>query len=476
MKKTLREEFRHVVRRPNLSLNDRGQTALHMAAARGDVDQLKLILSHGADANKCDRDGVTPLRYAIRAGHLDVVKALIQSKKVDVNFISDDGVSHLHSAVWRGKRQIAVALIEAGADVDARKNEHLQTPLHLCAHRDDHQMAAILIKAGAKLDVPDHGGATAVQLAAYAGSVNVLDHLLKADSSQDIDHMAFAYGMSAFHFAVRNGHVRVVERLIDAGADLTHKTENGLTALHIAAEEGDVSMIKLLVKYGAADMHVTAEETGQTPLHVAAYNGRLDAMAALILLGADPEKTDKQGRTALGQAAWRGRSACVRYLMQMGAEPNTSKKSVNYSPLGEAIFYGHRDLANEMLGSTKVDVNHHNKNGISPLHIAVMQNETALVEKLIKRGADVNKFCKETVSPLFMAAQKDNLKIMTMLLDAGATAMHLGGGEEGDLYDYARNADKQAVLELLQWHQSRRYAAHAAGWNKWKSRGKKPGM
>lgn len=75
MKKTLREEFRHVVRRPNLSLNDRGQTALHMAAARGDVDQLKLILSHGADANKCDRDGVTPLRYAIRAGHLDVVKA-----------------------------------------------------------------------------------------------------------------------------------------------------------------------------------------------------------------------------------------------------------------------------------------------------------------------------------------------------------------------------------------------------------------
>ena len=475
MKKALREEFRHVALTPNLILNDKGHTAMHMAAARGDAEQVALILSYGADANKCDKDGVTPLRHAIRMGHLNVVKTLIKSKKVDIQKTGADDVTPLHAAVWRGSRQIAVALIQAGADVNAQNKVHLQTPLHLCAFHDHDRMTAILVKAGAKLDLTDHGGATPVQMAAYQGSVNTLNVLLAADPHQDVENLAHSYGLSAFHFAVKNGHIRVVEALIDTGVDLTHKSDKGLTALHIAAEEGDVAMIKLLVKYGAADMHATTDDNGQTPLHAAAYNGRLDAMAALVLLGADPEKQDKHGRTALGHAAWRGRKSCVRYLMQMGAQCNTSTKSNNYCPLGEAIFYGHRDVATEMLGSQKIDVNHHNKQGVTPLHIAVMQNEADIVAILLKRKAHVNKFCTETATPLFMAAQKGNLKIMTMLLDAGASAMHLGGGEEGDLYDYARKSDKQDVLDLLQWHQSRRRAA-PSHWVRAAVKHKKPGM
>jgi hypothetical protein len=68
--------------------------------------------------------------------------------------------------------------------------------------------------------------------------------------------------------------------LIDQGADLHAKTNNGWTPLHRACENGHVEVVKALLKKGA-DVHAKTNYNGETPLHRACENCRNDIAAML---------------------------------------------------------------------------------------------------------------------------------------------------------------------------------------------------
>ena len=68
---------------------DRGWTALHEAAKRGHVDDVRLLLEHGADPNAREPgDNTTPLHWAAAHGHVDVVRVLLDAG-ADVHGIGD---------------------------------------------------------------------------------------------------------------------------------------------------------------------------------------------------------------------------------------------------------------------------------------------------------------------------------------------------------------------------------------------------
>ncbi|XP_043922472.1 ankyrin repeat domain-containing protein 12 isoform X2 [Protopterus annectens] len=95
--------------------NERGETPLHMAAIRGDVKQVKELISLGANVNVKDFAGWTPLHEACNMGFCDVAKVLIAAG-ADVNTQGLDDDTPLHDAASSGHKDIVKLLLRHGAN------------------------------------------------------------------------------------------------------------------------------------------------------------------------------------------------------------------------------------------------------------------------------------------------------------------------------------------------------------------------
>ncbi|XP_029979999.1 BRCA1-associated RING domain protein 1 isoform X2 [Sphaeramia orbicularis] len=94
--------------------NHKGETPLHLAAIKGDVEAVKELLDQGADPNLKDNAGWTPLHEACNLGHLKVVEVLV-SKGALLNTPGYENDSPLHDAVRNGHPAIARLLLQLGA-------------------------------------------------------------------------------------------------------------------------------------------------------------------------------------------------------------------------------------------------------------------------------------------------------------------------------------------------------------------------
>lgn len=98
-----------------------GNTALMMAAFKGNMAAVKKLLAKGAAIN---RPGWTPLHYAAAGGHSDIVRLLIEQGAA-IDAVSTHGITPLIMAAQEGKHAAIVALLENGADRSLRNSEKL---------------------------------------------------------------------------------------------------------------------------------------------------------------------------------------------------------------------------------------------------------------------------------------------------------------------------------------------------------------
>ena len=98
----------------NVHVRGIGNTALHIAAGRGDLAMVR-ILATAPDAimNLRNNRGQTPLHYAAGNGHADVIWFLRMLPDVDVNAVDAHGSTPLHYAAARGHYDAVVALCES---------------------------------------------------------------------------------------------------------------------------------------------------------------------------------------------------------------------------------------------------------------------------------------------------------------------------------------------------------------------------
>ncbi|KAM4559394.1 BRCA1-associated RING domain protein 1 [Odontesthes bonariensis] len=94
--------------------NHKGETPLHLAAIKGDVEAVRELLDQGADPNLKDNAGWTPLHEACNLGHLTVVEELV-SKGALLNTPGYENDSPLHDAVRNGHAAIVKRLLQLGA-------------------------------------------------------------------------------------------------------------------------------------------------------------------------------------------------------------------------------------------------------------------------------------------------------------------------------------------------------------------------
>ncbi|XP_044766796.1 ankyrin repeat domain-containing protein 12 [Coccinella septempunctata] len=109
--------------------NERGETSLHLAAIKGDIEQVNKLLSNRADPNVTDFAGWTPLHEACNYGWYEIAIKLVQAG-ANVNAKGLDNDTPLHDAVINGHLNIMKLLIEHGADINY-KNTKGKSPLDM---------------------------------------------------------------------------------------------------------------------------------------------------------------------------------------------------------------------------------------------------------------------------------------------------------------------------------------------------------
>ena len=98
--------------------DQRGATALHVAAAKGHTRWIVALLASDARVDVVDSAGATPLHRAIEAGRGAAVELLL-SRGADVEHRNGDGAAALHLATLRSHAAIVHRLLKAGADIAA---------------------------------------------------------------------------------------------------------------------------------------------------------------------------------------------------------------------------------------------------------------------------------------------------------------------------------------------------------------------
>ena len=132
--------------------DDSGRTPLIEAAANGHAAVIDALLRHGADVRARDRYGDTALHVAVREGNSLAVDGLLAAG-ADVNAADANGNTPLMAAAIKGHQAIAARLIAQRCDIHA-KNKSGQTAIVL-ANRNQHQaIVATLVSHGAKLPEP----------------------------------------------------------------------------------------------------------------------------------------------------------------------------------------------------------------------------------------------------------------------------------------------------------------------------------
>jgi uncharacterized protein len=277
-----------------------GMTALHWAAMHGDAALAETLLYAGGNARATTRlGGYTALHLASQTGTRAVIETLA-GRGADVNARAATGATPLMLAASSGNTEALQALIDRGADVNAAESANGQTALVFVAATDRTEAVQLLLKHGAKTDVTSK----IVDLSELTAPEDKLQQEIReaqtAKSAKAGGDGGAAAGAAQARAVARGtpaaGTVAGVTRAYTYN-ELIGK-QGGLSALHFAARQGALPTVKALVDAGA-DVNQLSPADATSPLLIATINGHFDTAKALLDLGADPNLSSEAGMSPL---------------------------------------------------------------------------------------------------------------------------------------------------------------------------------
>jgi ankyrin repeat protein len=152
---------------PHAADTNRGDNALHRAAALGHTAAIEALIQGGADVNVANKDGCTALFWACLEGHIKSIELLIKHAAF-VNVPDAQGVSPLMICARAGHHKALEALIWAGASVNTQ-SKNGSTALMEASQGGHEQCIEILVRSEAIVNVINHEGYTPLLLAQTRG-------------------------------------------------------------------------------------------------------------------------------------------------------------------------------------------------------------------------------------------------------------------------------------------------------------------
>jgi ankyrin repeat protein len=291
----LLDRFPELVRAQGTNGND----LLNMATATGERSTTALLLERGADPNRANAHGWTPL----------------------------------HQAAYSDQPGLARLLLDAGAWPEVAARGEGGTPLIVALFWGHHRVTEVLAAEGV---FPRN-----LRAAAGLGRLDIIDELVAADGT-----VSPAAGAQRGFYRPHSGFPEWTPR--DDPREVVDE------ALAWAARSDRAAAVELLVARGARP---EADVYRGTPLMWAAACGATAAAGALLALGADPSGRSSfggpghgDGATPLHLAAQNGADAVVDLLLAAGADPTVRDAIHDAPPSGWAEHGGHAALARRLRG------------------------------------------------------------------------------------------------------------------------------
>ena len=211
-----------------------GSTALHLASCK---EVACVLLEYGVDAEIKNEKGWTTLLALSSRGYAETVGFLLEHG-ADLAARASDGSTALHLA---SKREVARVLFEHDAKTTAR-NAKGWTPLHSVSHWGHAEIARLLLERGADLAAQANDGSTALHLASKREVARVLlEHDAKTTALN-------AKGWTPLHSVSHWGHAEIARLLLERGADVAARANDGSTALRLAS---NMQVVRVLLEHGA---------------------------------------------------------------------------------------------------------------------------------------------------------------------------------------------------------------------------------
>ena len=184
----------------------RGTSALHRAAAKGNISRLEqLLLANPESVDQLDLAGLTPLQYAATWGQVEAARLLLAR---GAGLTSANGWTPLHYAAAEGHEAVARLLIDHGADVNAPAASDDSTPLHGAIIKRRTDVARVLLENGASPEARTKSNWTPCHFAASNGDEASMAVLLDYEA----DWTAVNSGaQNPLEVALANGHRKIVE-------------------------------------------------------------------------------------------------------------------------------------------------------------------------------------------------------------------------------------------------------------------------
>ncbi|XP_064648021.1 ankyrin-1-like [Lineus longissimus] len=246
---------------------------LHLACFVADESRVGKLLEKGMDLNAADMKGRTPLHCTCFSGEPKLVDKLL-NLGADINVTDDDATSALHIATFLNQFGMVQHLLEYSCkkpDVNVITKLEKWTPLHFACCSGDYGIAKLLLENGADVHVFDRDNNQPLSLACCHGSP-ATSGLVKLLLSFDADINLSC----SLHMALKSDDLDVFDLLLDYGADVTIRGDQGLTPLEVAAREGKLEFVKkLFSRFGVM-------KEPHRPLHAACISSQLHVVKYLI--------------------------------------------------------------------------------------------------------------------------------------------------------------------------------------------------
>ncbi|XP_071083404.1 alpha-latroinsectotoxin-Lt1a-like [Haliotis cracherodii] len=457
---------KHLLSLKQFDINKRAghsQTAVMIAAEKGNYDVFKLLVSEGADLSYLLRYNLDCLMLACIGGNLQIVKHLLSMETFDINrrggWYSQTSVM---MAAESGHYDVYALLVSEGADVSPTTGDrgdclilacyggnvsivkHIlslntfninrksgwrnETPLMVAIMEGHFSIYTLLVSEGANLTVTDDFRTNMLMLACEGGNLSIVKHLL-AMNIFDINSSGGQDNKDAVMFAVESGHYEVFELLVSEGAKLSGTQQYNKDCLMLACAGGNVNIVKYLLSTKSFDVNKKGGWNNSTPVMMAARRGYYDVYHLLVSEGADLSLANIDNQDILMAACKGGNLSIIKHLLSLkNVDVNKQGGHKLQTPVMLAAENGNASVF-DLLVSEGADLTLSDVENRNCLILACLGGNISIVKHLLSLNIfDINRSGgKYNQTPLMVASEKLHHHVYDVLVSEGADLSCLSG-------------------------------------------------